>query len=93
MASQELINIIIKATDEASAAAEKVSSNLNKIKDSSSRLSSIPGFDTMKTKLSNVAQTIDGKFGGALTKARNKFTTLKKQMLNLIDKKLFIVVI
>ena len=82
MPSQELINIIIRATDEASAAAQKVDDNLNKIRNSTSKLSSIPGFDTMKTKLSNVAQTIDGKFGGALTKARNKFSTFKNSVGN-----------
>ena len=82
MPSQELINIIIRATDEASAAAQKVDDNLNKIRNSTSRLSNIPGFDTMKSKMSSVAQTLDTKFGGALTKARNKFTTLKNGISN-----------
>ena len=82
MPSQELINIIIRATDEASAAAQKVDNNLNKIRNSTSRLSNIPGFDTMKSKMSSVAQTLDTKFGGALTKARNKFTTLKNGISN-----------
>ena len=77
MASQELINIIIKAVDEASATAEKVDNSLRKIGDSSSRLSRIPGFDAMKTKLSSVATALDTKLGGALTKARAKFNSLK----------------
>ena len=77
MASQELINIIIKAVDEASATAEKVDNSLRKIGDSSSRLSKIPGFDAMKTKLSSVATTLDTKLGGAITKARTKFNSLK----------------
>lgn len=80
MPSQELINIIIKAVDEASATANKVNENLHKIHDSSSRLSRIPGFDAMKTKLSSVAQTIDGKLGGALTKARTRFSSFKNRI-------------
>ena len=82
MASRELINIIIKATDEASATAKKVDNNIKNMGNSVSRLSRIPGFDTMKTKLSSVAQTIDGKFGGALTKARNRFNNLRTTVGN-----------
>lgn len=80
MPSQELINIIIKAVDEASATANKVDESLHKIHDSSSRLSRIPGFDAMKTKMSSVAQTIDGKLGGALTKARTRFSSFKNRI-------------
>ena len=82
MASRELINIIIKATDEASATAKKVDNNIKNMGNSVSRLSKIPGFDAMKTKLSSVAQTIDGKFGGALTKARNRFNNLRTSVGN-----------
>ena len=82
MASQELINIIIKAVDEASATAQKVHNNLLRIGDVSSKLSKIPGFDAMKSKLSSVASTIDGKMGGALTRAREKFNTLKTSVTN-----------
>ena len=77
MPSQQLINIIIKATDEASATAQKVDQNLRKIGNTSSMLSKIPGFDSMKSKLSGLATTIDGKLGGALTKARNSFNSIK----------------
>ena len=77
MVSQQLLNIIIKAQDQASSTAKKVDESLKQIGKSGSMLSKIPGFDAMKTKLSGVAQTLDGKFGGALTKARNKFTSLK----------------
>ena len=82
MVSQQIIDIIIKASDQASATAEKVDNNLKKIGDTSSRLSRIPGFDTMRTKLSSVAQTIDGKLGGALTKARTKFNSFKSTVSN-----------
>ena len=81
MASQELINIIIKATDEASAAANKVDQNLKKIGNTSSKLSRIPGFDTMRNKLGQVATTIDTKFGGALTRARNHFNTFRSKVV------------
>ena len=77
MASQELINIIIKAVDEASATAEKVDNSLRKIGKTGSMLSKIPGFDTLKSKISSVATTLDGKLGGAITKARNKFNSIK----------------
>ena len=82
MASRELINIIIKATDEASATAKKVDNNIKNMGNSVSRLSKIPGFDAMKTKLSSVAQTIDGRFGGALTRARNRFNNLRTSVGN-----------
>lgn len=82
MASRELINIIIKATDQASATAKKVDNNIKNMGNSVSRLSKIPAFDNMKNKLSNVAQTIDGRFGGALTKARNRFNNLRTSVGN-----------
>ena len=77
MVSQQLVDIIIKAEDQASAAAKKVDESLQKIKSSSSALSKIPGFDTLKTQLSGVAQTIDTKLGGALTKAKTHFTNFR----------------
>ena len=77
MPSQQLINIIIKATDEASSTAKKVDENIRNIGKSTGLLSKIPGFDAMKSKLSSVATAIDGKLGGALTKARAKFNTFK----------------
>jgi len=80
MPSQQLVNIIIKAVDEASNTARKVDENLKKIKDTSSRLGKIPGLDAMKTKLSGIATTLDGKLGGAVSKAMNKFTTLKNKV-------------
>ena len=77
MVSQQLLNIIIKAQDQASSTAKKVDESLKQIGKSSSMLSKVPGFDTMRNKLSSVAQTIDGKFGGALTRARNRFSSFK----------------
>ena len=62
MVSQQLLNIIIKAQDQASSTAKKVDDSLKQIGKSSSLLSKMPGFDTMKNKLTGVAQTIDGKF-------------------------------
>lgn len=82
MVSQQLLNIIIKAQDQASSTAKKVDDSLKQIGKSSSLLSKMPGFDTMKNKLTGVAQTIDGKFGGALTKARNKFSTFRNTITN-----------
>lgn len=82
MPSQELINIIIKATDNASQTAEKVDNSLKKIGNSTSKLSNVPGFDTLRTKLSSVATTVDGKLGGALTKARAKFNSFKSTVTN-----------
>ena len=80
MASQQLIEIIIKAVDEASATAEKVDSSLNRIGENTKNLGNVSAFDSMKTKLTGVASTIDGKFGNALTKARAKFDTLKSKV-------------
>jgi len=80
MVSQQLLNIIIKAQDQASSTAKKVDESIKQIGKSSSMLSKIPGFDTMKSKISSVAQTLDGRFGGALTKARNNFSTLKNSV-------------
>ena len=82
MASQELINIIIKATDNASQTAKKVDDSLKKIGNSSNKLGNVPGFDTLRSKLSNVATTVDGKLGGALTRARAKFNTFKSTVSN-----------
>lgn len=80
MASQELINIIIKAVDEASSTAKKVDDSLRKIGDTGSKLSNIPGFDTLKSKLSSVASTLDDKLGGSITKAMNHFNNLKTRV-------------
>ena len=80
MVSQQLLNIIIKATDQASATAEKVDQKLRGIGKSSSLLSKIPGFDVMRQKLTGVAKTIDGKFGGALTRARDRFRSFKSSI-------------
>ena len=82
MPSQQLINIIIKATDEASAAANKVDENLKRIGESSSRLSKIPGFDTLKNKISSVGESIDNRFGGALTRARERVSGFTGRISN-----------
>ena len=82
MASQELINIIIKATDNASQTAKKVDDSLKKIGNSSNKLGNVPGIDTFKNKLGSVATTVDGKLGGALTRARAKFNTFKSTVSN-----------
>ena len=82
MTSQQLINIIIKAEDQASAAAKKVDDSLQKIGKSSSLLSKVPGFDSLKNKMSDVANSIDNRFGGVITKARNKFNTFRNTVTN-----------
>jgi len=82
MVSQQIIDIIIKAQDQASATANKVDASLQKIGKTSSLISRVPGFDTMRTKISSVATTLDGKLGGALSKARNGFNTLRTSISN-----------
>lgn len=82
MPSQQLVNIIIKATDEASATAEKVDSKLRNMGKGLKSITQTPAFDNLRTKLSNVATTIDNKFGGALTKARNRFSSFKDSVVS-----------
>ena len=82
MPSQQLIDIIIKAQDQASATAKKVDQSIQNIGKTSKGLSNIPGFDSLKTKLSGVASSIDGKFGGALTKTIGKFQGFKNSVTN-----------
>jgi phage-related protein len=82
MASQQLVEIVLKAQDQASAAAKKVDESIKNIGKSGSMLSKIPGFDTLKTKLGNVATTVDNKLGGALTKARNRMTSFGSTISN-----------
>ena len=77
MVSRQIVDIIIKAEDQASAAAKQVDDSIEKIGKTSSKLSNIPGLEGMKSKLSSVATTIDGKFGGAFTKAREKLSSFK----------------
>jgi len=74
MPTQQLIDIIIKAQDQASSTADKVDKSIQKIGQTSRGLGNIPGFDSLKSKLSGVASSIDGKFGGALTSVRNKLS-------------------
>ena len=74
MPTQQLIDIIIKAQDQASSTADKVDKSIQKIGQTSRGLGNIPGFDSLKSKLSGVASSIDGKFGGALTGVRNKLS-------------------
>ena len=82
MVSQQIVDIIIKAEDKASQAAKKVDESIRKIGENSSRLSRIPGFDGMKSKFSSIATTIDNKLGGALTKARSRFTSFRSSVSN-----------
>ena len=76
MVSQQIVDIIIKAQDQASSAAEKVDASLQKIGKSSSVLSKIPGFDTLRTKFSGLANTIGTKFSGAIDGVRGKLQSL-----------------
>ena len=55
---------------------------MKKIGNSSNKLGNVPGFDTLKSKLGSVATTVDGKLGGALTRARAKFNTFKSTLSN-----------
>ena len=75
--SQQLISIIIKAQDQASATAEKVNQNLTKIGNTvGGMISKVPGLGTIGTKLGNVGSTIKSKLEGPLTSARQKLQNL-----------------
>ena len=76
MVSQQIVDIIIKAQDQASAAANKVDESLQKIGKSGSMLSRIPGFDALRGKFTSLASTVSGKFGGAIDGVRKKLTSL-----------------
>ena len=75
-----MIDIIIKAQDQASATAKKVDQSIQNIGKTSKGLSNIPGFDSLKTKLTGVASSIDGKFGGALTRTIGRFNGFKNSV-------------
>ena len=75
--SQQLISIIIKAQDQASATAEKVNQNLTKIGNTvGGMISKVPGLGTIGAKLGNVGSTIKSKLEGPLTSARQKLQNL-----------------
>ena len=74
--TQQLIDIIIKAEDKASSVASKVDSNIKKIGETSSLLGRVPGFDSLRSKISSIGSTIRGKFEPALTRARQKLESL-----------------
>ena len=76
MPSQQLIDIIIKATDQASSVANKVDSSIQKIGESGGMLSRIPGFDKLSGKISQVGQTIKGKLSPYVDSARQKLQNL-----------------
>ena len=75
--SQQLISIIIKAQDQASATAEKVNQNLTKIGNTvGGMISKVPGLGTIGAKLGHVGSTIKSKLEGPLTSARQKLQNL-----------------
>lgn len=77
MASQQLIDIIIKAQDQASATAEKVNQSLNKIGSTvGGFINKVPGLSGISAKLGNIGSTIRGKLEGPLTSARQKLENL-----------------
>ena len=76
IATQQLIDIIIKAQDKASAVAEKVDSQVKKLGNSTSLLGRIPGFNTLSKKLSGFGSTIKGKVTPYIDSARNKLQQL-----------------
>lgn len=76
MVSQQIVDIIIKAEDQASAAANKVDESLQKIGKSGGLLSRIPGFDNLRGKFTSLASTVSGKFSRSLDGVRNKLTSL-----------------
>ena len=76
MASQQLIDIIIKAQDQASATANKVDQSLKKIGDTGGLLGRIPGFNTLSQKLSGIGSTIKSKVSPYVDSARSKLQNL-----------------
>ena len=76
MPTQQLIDIIIKAEDKASAVADKVDNSIKQIGESGSLMGRIPGFDRLSSKISKVGQTIKGKLSPYLTSARQKLEQL-----------------
>ena len=76
--TQQLIDIIIKAEDKASAVADKVDDSIKKIGESSSIMGKIPGFDRLSSKISSVGSTIKGKFAPYVESARQKLENLSK---------------
>lgn len=76
--TQQLIDIIIKASDQASSTANKVDQSMQKIGKTGQLLGKIPGFNTLSTKLSGVGQTIKGKLSPYLDSARSKLQNLSK---------------
>ena len=78
MPTQQLIDIIIKAQDQASSTANKVDQSMQKIGRTGNLLGKIPGFNTLSTKLSGVGQTIKGKLSPYLDSARSKLQNLSK---------------
>lgn len=76
--TQQLIDIIIKAEDKASAVADKVDDSIKKIGESSSIMGKIPGFDRLSSKISSVGSTIKGKFTPYVESARQKLENLSK---------------
>lgn len=76
--TQQLIDIIIKAEDKASAVADKVDDSIKKIGESSGIIGKIPGFDKLSGKISQVGQTIKGKFAPYVDSARQKLENLSK---------------
>ena len=89
MVSQQIVDIIIKAQDQASATAKKVDDSIQKIGQTGNKLSRIPGFDAMKSKLSSLATTIDNKTGGAFTRLTSKIssaaTTIRGRFSGAVD--------
>lgn len=74
--TQQLIDIIIKAEDKASAVADKVDNSIKSIGNTSSMLGKIPGFDALSSKIGKVGQTIKGKFSPYVDSARQKLQNL-----------------
>ena len=76
--TKQLIDIIIKASDQASGVAEKVDQSIKKVGNTSNMLGKIPGFNTLSTKLTGIGSTIKGKLSPYLDSARSKLENLSK---------------
>ena len=76
MPTQQLIDIIIKAQDQASSTANKVDQSLQKIGQTGGLLGKIPGFSALSSKISSVGATIKGKLSPYVDSARQKLQNL-----------------
>ena len=76
MPTQQLIDIIIKAQDQASTVAQKVDNSFSKLGEKLNVFNKVPGLSGLSSKLSSIGTTIKGKVSPYLDSARSKLQQL-----------------